>query len=377
MLRDQLVDRLVASGTLRDPAIEAAFRRVPREAFLPGVELERIYRDDAIVTKTEDGVGVSSSSQPAIMAIMLQQLELAPGMRVLEIGAGTGYNAALLRELVGPDGQVTTVDIDEEVAGWARERLDHAGYRDVAVHAADGADGWPPRAPYDRIILTVGAADIAPAWVEQLRPDGVLVIPLWINTAQLSVAFERLAGDSPVLRSRSVTPCGFMRIRGKLAGTERYIPLGPEVTIGIGGDDVPVETLTTLLAGEPRREPWDGALWDGFFVHTALRDAGVLMLHCTPLPGRDQPGGGFGLFAGEPDPALAAVIGPFDDSQPELCCWGGESARTRMLAAREEWVAAGAPDVRALGLSVYPLGHAPTGTGVDTRWWRITVTTTR
>ena len=94
-------------------------RTVPRELFLPGVPLEAVYRDAAVVTKVENGVSVSSSSQPAIMALMLRQLDVRPGQRVLEIGAGTGYNAALLRELVGPAGAVDTVDIDPEVAGWA------------------------------------------------------------------------------------------------------------------------------------------------------------------------------------------------------------------------------------------------------------------
>src|SRR5687767_10549210 len=98
-LRAQLVTTLRERGLLRTPAIERAFGVVPRELFLPGVPLERVYQDDAIVTETEDGVGVSSSSQPAIMALMLAQLDVQPGLRVLEIGAGTGYNAALLREL--------------------------------------------------------------------------------------------------------------------------------------------------------------------------------------------------------------------------------------------------------------------------------------
>lgn len=373
LLRDRLVETLLAGGTLRDPAVAAAFRRVPREVFVPGLELERVYRDDAIVTKTEGGVGVSSSSQPSIMAIMLQQLDLRPGQRVLEIGAGTGYNAALLRELVGPAGRVTTIDIDEEVAGWARERLDAAGYPEVGVYAADGADGWPAAAPYDRIILTVGAADIAPAWVEQLLPGGVLVIPLWINTAQVSVAFERLEGDGAVLRSRSVEPCGFMRIRGKLAGVDRYLPIAPGVMIGGGPEHLPVETLRALLADEPRREPLSGVSWDGFFFHTALRDDSLLTLHLTP------PGGpgvyGFGLAVLGPAPALAAVIAPHQGGDTELWSWGGESARDRMLAAYHAWVAAGSPDVRAVRLSIYPLDAAPAigAPFVDTRWWRIVV----
>ena len=89
--RQQLIEQLRASGALRDEAVAGAFRAVPREIFLPGLPLDQVYQDQAIVTKEENGVGVSSSSQPAIMAIMLEQLDVRPGMQVLEIGAGTGW----------------------------------------------------------------------------------------------------------------------------------------------------------------------------------------------------------------------------------------------------------------------------------------------
>ena len=97
---------------------------------------------------------MSSSTQPAIMAVMLKQLGIGPGLRVLEIGAGTGYNAALLSHLVGPEGNVVTMDLDAEVANTARRHLANADVTGVYVVEADGALGWPETAPYDRIILT-------------------------------------------------------------------------------------------------------------------------------------------------------------------------------------------------------------------------------
>ena len=138
-LRRLLVEKLLSGGVLRDAEVERALRIVPRHLFLPAIPVEDAYSDNAIPTHEEDGVPVSSASQPAIVAIMLQQLGIEPGMRVLEIGAGTGYNAALLAELTGPTGHVTTVDIDEEIAAEARAHLDAAGYSQVRVIAADGA----------------------------------------------------------------------------------------------------------------------------------------------------------------------------------------------------------------------------------------------
>src|SRR5262249_35642587 len=133
-----LVDGLRRDGALHSAAVEAAFRAVPRHLFLPGLPLDVIYRDDAIVTKREEGRGVSSSSQPAMMAIMLEQLDLRPGHRVLEIGAGTGYNAALMAHIVGEQGRVTTLDIDEDLAAAAAAHLNRAGFERVRVVCGDG-----------------------------------------------------------------------------------------------------------------------------------------------------------------------------------------------------------------------------------------------
>jgi len=113
------------------------------------------------------------------MAIMLEQMELEPGHRVLEIGAGTGYNAALMAHIVGGEGLVATLDIDEDIVADVRKHIADAGLGNVTVVRADGGYGYPPDAPYDRIILTVGVWDLVPAWLEQLIArwkDGVTAV---------------------------------------------------------------------------------------------------------------------------------------------------------------------------------------------------------
>jgi len=230
-LRERLVDQVLATSGIRDERVAAALRDVPRHLFLPHLPPEDAYLDDAIVTKRDaEGQPISSSSQPAIMAIMLDQLTLTAGQRVLEIGAGTGYNAALMRHIVGPAGAVVSVDIEADLVDRAREHLASAGYPDVIVVAADGAGGYPPGAPYDRVIATVGVSDLAPAWLDQAGPGARIVVPLDVRGSQLAVAFGR-SGSGGHWVSRSVAPCGFMRMRGSLAGPERTVVLQPGVSL--------------------------------------------------------------------------------------------------------------------------------------------------
>jgi protein-L-isoaspartate(D-aspartate) O-methyltransferase len=233
--RTRLVDELRDRGRLTSHAVEAAFRAVPRHVFLPEMAASQAYQDEALVIKTnEDGLPVSSSSQPAIMAIMLEQLEVTRGQRVLEIGTGTGYNAALLTHLVGPDGSVVTVDIDADLVARARANLAAAGYPGVTVVCGDGGFGVPEQAPYDRIIVTAGASDLAPPWLAQLSPGGRIVLPLSLRGIQLCIALERSAGR---WSSQCACRCGFIRMVGSLASPEPYAPVGPQPGLHVQTDD--------------------------------------------------------------------------------------------------------------------------------------------
>lgn len=240
-LHQAFVDGLRDRGFLPAARIEAAFRAVPRHLFLPGVPLETVYHDEAIVTKRLGRLPASSSSMPSLMADMLAALDPQPGQRVLEIGAGTGYNAALLARLTGPTGQVVTVDIDDDLVLGARDHLRAAGCTAVQVIRADGGLGYPAAAPYDRIIITAGADDIPPAWREQLAPGGRLVIPLTLapvdplHNPQFLLTFEPTAD---YVTSVAVRQCGFMPLRGAFA-TEppRLLPLGPQAQLYSGSPD--------------------------------------------------------------------------------------------------------------------------------------------
>ncbi|REF36778.1 methyltransferase, FxLD system [Thermasporomyces composti] len=301
-LRHRMVDDLRARAVVTSPAVEAALRVVPRHVFVPEVPPERAYADEAVVTKVgDDGMPTSSASQPSIVGLMLEQLDVARGHRVLEIGAGTGYNAALLAELVGPEGAVTTVDLDADVVERAAAGLRDAGFDQVRVVCADGGLGWPDGAPYDRIIVTAGAWDLPPAWTGQLAPSGRLVVPLGIRGVYRSVCFEPVGRT---WRSGSIVDCGFMPLRGEFAGPGRYVKVGESGSVWDDGDlrgDVnvlaelgpgqspAVELATTVTATSTQ-------LWRSLALWLALTDP-AFVRSFGGLP--DDVVGGLGLLEGE------------------------------------------------------------------------------
>lgn len=202
-LRMALADVLEANGQLSGPTWRKVFEAVPRHPFVPefwtlvGGEqrhvtsadpdwLDLVYSDDALATQLTDGVATSSSTAPGLMLVMLQALDVADGHRVLEIATGTGYNAALLSERLGSH-QVVTAEVDPVLARLAGSRLRRCGYTPL-VQAGDGRDGYPARAPYDRLIATCGFTTIPTAWLEQVRPAGLIVCPVGWGTVCLVVA---------------------------------------------------------------------------------------------------------------------------------------------------------------------------------------------
>jgi len=172
--RNSLVDSLKRRGYICSPAVEAAMRRVPREEFLPPE-----MKDDAYVdTPLPIGEGQTISA-PHMVAIMAEQLELKEGMKVLEIGAGSGYHAAVCAEIVGPEGHIYTIERISELAAFAESNLARTGYaKNVTVIFADGTRGLPEHAPYDRIFVAAGAPDIPSPLTEQLADGGKLLVPV-------------------------------------------------------------------------------------------------------------------------------------------------------------------------------------------------------
>ncbi|MET7637841.1 methyltransferase domain-containing protein [Streptomyces sp. NPDC005438] len=259
---EELARTLQAEGALSDPAWREAFARVPRELFVPcyhvatasGYErrwryhpdpLERqrwragVYQDVPLATRLLDGELVSSSSQPSLMAHMLHALRVTGESRVLEIGTGPGYNAALLSHRLGEE-RVVTVDLCPEITAAARTHLAEAGYHPRVV-TADGARGCPEHAPYDRVIATCGLDRVPPAWPAQCVPGARILAP--VANGLLALSVDDRGGAQGTFLS---TPAFFVPLRG---GT----PRGPapdlsELPRGAASEDS-LLFLLTLTAG--------------------------------------------------------------------------------------------------------------------------------
>lgn len=260
-LRSNMVDALCRAGHVTSERIRHAFRAVPRHCFLPRVWLpadevpvrfvphsleegndflRQIYSDASFVTKVSSaGFPLSSTTAPSLMARMLESLRVEPGMRIWEIGTGTGYNAALLSVLAAP-GLVYTTDISHDIVREARERLIDCGFGSVEVRQGDAFSTGPPGCDWDRILLTAGFPGVLDCWITALTDGGRFVGNWSTPFGGATIALERSGHD----RASGFFPpgpnAGFLPLRGKHVNPRvRFIGPAPAVEAGMGVSQLP------------------------------------------------------------------------------------------------------------------------------------------
>jgi protein-L-isoaspartate(D-aspartate) O-methyltransferase len=201
--RRRMVNEQLKARDIRDPRVLDAMASVPRHLFVPESLRSRAYSDSPLPIGYDQTI-----SQPYIVAFMTQALDVQPGHRVLEIGTGSGYQAAVLGLLAG---QVYTIEIVEPLAARARATLAGVGARNIEVRTGNGYLGWPDYAPYDRIMVTAAPDEVPPRLVEQVKIGGVMVIPVGTVSQELRILRRTAAG----METLGTLPVRFVPMTGK------------------------------------------------------------------------------------------------------------------------------------------------------------------
>jgi len=212
-MRHLMVEQQIRQRGIVDARVIAAMEKVPRHLFVPVPQRSAAYRD----TPLPIGQG-QTISQPYIVARMTELLGIGPGAKVLEIGTGSGYQSAVLSEIVGPSGQVYSVEIIAPLGAQARSTLGEQGYRNVQVRIGDGYKGWPEHAPFDAIIVTAAPPDVPQPLLDQVKPGGRIVLPVGEVWQDLQVLTRRSDGT---FDRQNVLPVRFVPMTGEAQHVHR------------------------------------------------------------------------------------------------------------------------------------------------------------
>ncbi len=169
-LREMMVERQIAARNITDPLLLAAFREVPREEFVPASSAAQAYGDHPLPIGSGQTI-----SQPYIVALMIEAAGIKPGDRVLEVGAGSGYAAAVMSRIAS---EVVAIERQPDLVRMARERIERLGYDNARIVEGDGSTGWPEAAPYDSILAAASGSHVPKPLVDQLADGGRIVMPL-------------------------------------------------------------------------------------------------------------------------------------------------------------------------------------------------------
>ena len=206
--KEALIKKLIELGALKTPKIIEAFKKIDRKEFLPEYEKDLAYEDVALPLFKG-----ATISQPYTVAIMTEALAPKEGDKILEIGTGSGWQAAILGYVVGPSGKVITVEIDRDLAEFARTNIKKVGLKNVKVVVGDGSLGYPGEAPYDGIMVTAACPEIPMPLLQQLKIGGRLVAPVGSMYEQEMVVVEKIGEEK--FRKKTLGAFVFVPLRGR------------------------------------------------------------------------------------------------------------------------------------------------------------------
>ena len=353
-----LIERLRTMGELYDPRVEKAFMSVPRHLFLPNISEDRAYTDESIVVKKNaQGEVLCSSILPSMMARMLNHIDIQEGQNILEIGSGTGYSAALMRKVVGSSGTITSIEIDPSNANAAQDNLLRAKISGVNIVNADGAQGYAPRAMYDRIVSTVGVWDIPSTWFGQLKPKGKLIVPIWLDGLQVVATFTANADGTFYSDHNSAGVFIYMTGAEKLPAIQKRVGSTALSLLSDQTSKIDTAALHLLLSHDQEHCHLSTSLstheyWYGFIPYAMINEPSdsIFVLY-EVLEGQKAYGiedKGFGVFT-----PGSAVFVPYD-GMGYAHCFAGSDAFISLESSLDNWNDAGRPGMKALRLRIIP-----------------------
>jgi protein-L-isoaspartate(D-aspartate) O-methyltransferase len=366
-LRREMVATLERAGAARTQSIRRAFLAVPREVFVPEIAaregLPSIYRAERALATALDsrGVSISSSSAPIIMGLMLEALRLSRGHRVLEIGAGTGYNAALLKYLVGDEGVVTSIDIESAFARRARRALAQSGYS-CRILVGDGREGWTYGAPYDRIMVTAASGAVTKPWRDQLIDGGLIELPFRITPGFLPQVVVTLRRDGAHLRSEAVLSGMFMVLREE-DGASSPIDHDPALRVVTGeGDSAAVQAslqgqMLSKLSVAARQRALAVLLGRSRRLRTLPSECGLGLVTFLQLSGLGNlvscsVGGRYGVAIIGPRGSSLVTVTRAPGKRARIEAWGDEPVEHLIAKQVQQWERIGSPALSDLRLTI-------------------------
>jgi protein-L-isoaspartate(D-aspartate) O-methyltransferase len=315
-----------------------------------------LYADRPLILHGDDDTNIPSTiSQPSFVLRMLDLLQLSPGQKVFELGAGSGWNAALMGQIVGPDGQVTSLEIIPEVAKRAVETVASLGIANVQIIEGDGGNGFPDAAPYDRAIFTAGAFDLPRHFYDQIREGGLLLAVIKTGGGGDNLFLLRKSGDH--FEALESMPCGFVQVTGNYQfedlesmTLEKAVPEWPEFQ----KQEV---ARRRFWWGGGKGQLTFGPLTAGIRSFLGTAEPTFRAFKTAKDDGQNKPEHHFfGLWDGKERSLVVAKDG-------WLVAYGNSRAEDRLLEMLRRWLDLGMPTAACLDLKVYPIDVVLPNTG--------------